>query len=425
MNCMRRLILVVAVLTAALAGPSAAEAKTIGAYHQVRAYVMPRIAQQIGFVPISGIGGRETVVSITDGEYTYKGPWANVTSTMLTLTQALKSLYKYGDAQGTYTDRELTAAERRRFDILATVGYDADVLAVKEGHPACAGVTLAQARAIAAGKVRSWAEVVPGASGSIALRATIGDSYEARFGVARKPAAAKGQRDGGLADAAKDESVVAVTSWSRARSRGGVCVVPVGGVSPSNATVRALTYPTSFPVMFVAPKNRDRGKLPRTELQLYVKFLKSAKAAKLFSGNGLVTRADSGQPSPTGGPTGGPSRDAQGRSVNTVRDDAGVTAALAGDRIAPQSGGYYWAFESGGVLRYIENSGTCSQSEGRWTVVEGYRYSENGGGVIARVSFDIDGTANVVTLDVPNEPAGTAYMQGTPYSRSRDLPGSC
>jgi hypothetical protein len=422
---------VAAALAALAAGASAA---TIGAYHQVRALVPMRIHEQIGFVPITGMDYLGTV-KIRSGGYVYKGPFANVTASRLTTTQALKEVRRYGTSHGVYTDRRLTSAERRSFQLAVDLGRDADVLVVKTGHPACAGLTLAQVRSIAAGKTTRWSQVglSPSGSDQIALRhVVVRGAFEPRFGVPKKPAAAKGASDGGLADAGKSEAVAAVTSWSRARNRGDVCAVPIDGVTPSNVSVHGLAYKGAYPIGFAVPRKRSRDPLPRTELALYLKFLKSERAAKMFRGLGLImAKDDPGSPGsgPQGpGVPGGPSRDARGRAISPVRDDQGVTNALTGERIQLNSPPSYQrlAFEPGSLVRSIDSAdgSTCSTQEGRWTVVEGWRYSENGGGVIARVLFEF-GNPVESTIELPNDSPATAYFDGAVWDRSRDLAATC
>lgn len=400
--------------------------------HQVRATVPSRIDQQIGFIPIGGLSG---VARIRAGGNLYVGLWSNATGGWGTLTLALKAMkrdLKYGGQvnHGAYADRALTGAERRTFEVLADIGRDADVLVVKAGHPACAGLSFAQVRAIAAGRTTSWSQVgmaPSGASDRIALRHTVVRGlFEPRFGQGKKPAAAKGRADGGIADASKDGAVAGVTSWSRARFRSGICTVPIGGVAPTNASVHSLSYPAAYPITFVAPKKRSRDPYQRKLLGLYVKFLKSEKAAKSFRGTGMLMAADTpGGPGDAPGGGGGPSRDTQGRTINSTRDDAAAASALTGERFVLAGGSERWAFEPGSVLNYLVMAEAgCSQTSGRWTVVEGFRYAEYGGGIIARVRIQFD-TDYEIMVELPGDAPGTAYVDGAEYPRSRDLAGTC
>ena len=414
--------------------PARAEAARIGYILQVPSYIPAKIDHNIGFIPLNGLD-RWPAPRIRSGPHLYIGSWQNALFTRGSLSEALRHLRLIRNTtqnEGAFSDRALTRSERRRFELLADIGRDGDVLVVKAGHPACAGLTFAQARAIATGRTTNWSQVVAGAPADrIAVRHQLwAETFvEPRFGGGIKPRAGRASRNP-IADAAADPAVAAVTSWSRARfRRAGVCAVPLNGVAPDDVTVHGLRYPGAYPIGFVVERKRPRNKLARITLREYVRFLESEMAAKMFRGTGMLMVKDTPQAPGSGGGGGEPQtrmRDAQGREVTPVRDDAGVTAALSGERIATQDGAYHWAFEGDSVLRYVEPGPPCSQTESRWTVVEGFRYSEHGGGVIARVRFDFsDGASNEVFLDLPNDPPGTAYMDGTPYTRSRDLAGSC
>ncbi len=169
------------------------------------------------------------------------------------------------------------------------LGRDADVLAVQRGHPACAsGVSLAAARGIAAGTVRTWSAAgvpTPASGDAIALRRAgtgIDRSVEPRFGAGwRLPAGARAASDGGLSEAASGSlAVAAITSWSRARAyQQTTCAVPVGGVAPSDATVRALSHPNAYPVSFVTL--RRLGSV-RPIVAAFVKYLTGPQATTSF-----------------------------------------------------------------------------------------------------------------------------------------------
>src|SRR5215218_864804 len=156
------------VATAVLSAvPATAGARVISQPHFVNALLPMRIAEQIGFVPVVGMQ-RLGAVSVRAGGNTYRGEWINSLATRLSTTQALKEIRRFGNSYATYADRKLTGTERRKFDVLLDLGRDADVLVVQAGHPACAGLTLAQARGIASGRITNWSAV--GGAGAIALR---------------------------------------------------------------------------------------------------------------------------------------------------------------------------------------------------------------------------------------------------------------
>ena len=423
-----------ALVAAAVLSPPTAGAETVSGAHQISSAIPLRVDRHIGFIPVNVMGQLPPFRMYVGGGQYIRGPWVNATIGRKSLSEELGYLRRRNwVGHGSFSDRRLTRSERRLFVELADFGRDADVLVVKRGHPACAGLTVAQARSIATGRTTSWSQVgaaPPGASDRITLRHLgIGEGFiEPRLGNGIKPRAGKPDQDGGIAAASRDAAVAGVTAWSRARNRSDVCPVPLNGVEPTDVSVHGLTYPAAYPIGFVAPKKLLRQRYLGKLLRRFVAFMQSPRVDELFRRTGMLLREDtpsSTPPSGGGGATGGPSRDAQGRSVNPVRDDAGVASALTGERLATEGGGYHWAFEGNSILRYVQPGEPCSQTEGRWTVVEGFRYSEHGGGLIARVLFELDGSASEHFLDVPNDPSGIAYLDGSRYSRSRDLPASC
>jgi hypothetical protein len=184
--------------------------------------------------------------------------------------------------------------------VRADLGRDADVLVVAQGHPACAsGVSRTAARGIAAGTIRTWSAAgvqAPGGGDQIALRRA-GDGVEGfvepRFGVSgRLPQGARAARDGGLSQAAAgDTSVAAVTSWSRARAYGRTtCAVPVGGVSPTDTSVRALAHPDAYPITFVTLRRftRPRDRHTRAITAAFLKYLTGPRATAGLRQRGML-----------------------------------------------------------------------------------------------------------------------------------------
>src|SRR4051812_28390407 len=257
--------------------------------YQVSALVPATLFDQVGFVPLKGMEDTAKPKPIRYRGITYKGFWANATVGRLSTTEALTEVARnirragFANAVGViFTDRRLTSAEKRKFQVLVDLGRDGDVLMVKAGHPACNGLTLAQVRAIASGRTTSWSQVgaaPAGAPDHIALRHTVVDRvFQGRFGVSKKPKSAKGAADGGAAEAARDASVAAIGAWSSARFRSGVCRVPINGVAPSDASVRDFSYKAANPIQIVAPRKRRRDTFSRGVLAQYGTWMKSAVA---------------------------------------------------------------------------------------------------------------------------------------------------
>jgi hypothetical protein len=229
----------------------------------------------------------------------------------------------------------------------------------------------------------------------------------------------------------RNGAVAGITSWSRVRFRRDVCAVPIGGVAPTDVSVHDLTYPGAYPIGFVAPKKVMRDRYKGQLVRLFVKFFESERAAKLLRGTGLLMKKDKPQAptSPGGGPqagSGGPSHDAQGRRISPTRDDAAAVSALTGERLEPSGGGIRWVLDPDNVFRLLDTSNpdSCSSEAGRWSVLEGWRYSEYGGGMIARIQSQFE-TTREITIELPAATPDIAWIDGQQYTRSRSLPGTC
>ena len=448
---MRPLGLFAALVAVILAAPAPADAKTYTRYHQVNASLASTVGDLIGFVPIKNITPLDKVVTFKVGRDRWRGTWNNnLYGGSLSTTFLLKVERREARQQGlvdglVFADRALTAAESKHFVVLADLGRHADVLSVARDHPACRGLTLAQARQIASGAVTRWSQVIslpPGQPDEIALRhRVVNRAAELRFGVLKPPATSKGAADGGVgAASAGDRSIAAISSWARARGSG-ACAVPLDGVAPSNASVHSLTYPGAHPISLVGLRLRQHP-YKRAIRKAYVAFIKSARAGALFKRNGMMLAgepppadAPSGNgpsgstPGSSPAPSGGPTQDAQGRPITSTRDDDGVRAAIGGERLQ-QAGDSFtnrFAFEGDGVLRRLNQApdgSSCTQVTGTWKLEAGWRYHENGGGMIARVQLQFD-TLRTVTIELSNESPTVGYMDGIAYTRSRELPGSC
>ena len=438
MSRIRGANLVTTIAALALLLPAAADARTINDAHQITAWVTARADRHIGFIPVNVMGTlpRFTVCA---GHYCSRGPWVNATISGHQMNESLKYMRKPsldGALHGLFSDRYLTKSERRFFVEMADFGRDADVLVVKQGHPACAGLTLTQVRSIVAGKTTKWSQVAAPASGASdtirLIHTRFSDKFiEPRFGADMGKYAGKPASDGGLQAAASDGSVAAVTSWSRARYRGDVCKVPINGVEPTNASVYDLKFPGAYPIGFVTRKKTLRDRYRGTLLRRYIKFLTSERVKKLMRGTGLLVKGDKLDATPApggGGPvTGGPSQDSQGRPITPTRDDAAVTSTLGGERFEPEGATTRWVFEPDGIFRLLDHPtpDSCAAESGSWSVIEGWRFPENGGGLIARVQIQFDTGPRDVTVEIDNATPDIAYVDGQQYARSRNLSGTC
>jgi hypothetical protein len=293
-------------------------------------------------------------------------------------------------------------------------------------------------RSIVAGKTTRWSQVgarPSGGSDTIRLIHTrFSENFiEDRFGAKMSKYAGKVANDGGMEAATADASVAGVTSWSRARFRGDVCKVPINGVEPTDVSVYNLKVAGAYPIGFVTRKKTLRDRYRGTLLRRYVKFLKSERVKKLMRGTGLLVTGDDpsansnpGGASPTAGSGGGPSQDHEGRPITQTRDDSATTQALTGERFQAPTG-LVWVFDPDGVFHLVDRSipDSCNSEAGRWSVIEGWRYSENGGGLIARIHFEFTSGTRDVTIELANDNPDIAYVDGQEYARSRSLPGDC
>jgi hypothetical protein len=84
-------------------------------------------------------------------------------------------------------------------------------------------------------------------------------------------------------------------------------------------------------------------------------------------------------------------------------------------------------FEPDGLFRLLDRPTpeSCAAENGRWAVIEGWRYSEHGGGLIARVQIQFESGPRDVTVEIDDATPDIAYVDGQQYSRSRALPSSC
>jgi hypothetical protein len=262
-----------------------------------------RVDHLIGFTPttfaIHPRGQRVEPITVRVGGRTHKyvfgnaaagvGPSANI------FMRNMIRARRYPSPQGIFLDRRLKRSERRHVRVRADLGRDADVLAVSSGHPACAsGVSRAAARGIAAGTIRTWSAAgvpIPASGDAIALRRA-GDGVdgfvEPRFRAGYNlPKGARAAVNGGLTEAASgNQAIAAVTSWSRARAfQATTCAVPVGGLAPDDASVRALSHPDVYPITFVTLK-RLRTATPIAAA--FLKYLTGPRATESFRQRGML-----------------------------------------------------------------------------------------------------------------------------------------
>src|SRR5262245_23228668 len=254
---MRRFALVLAFLLVLIAPE--AEARALKVRWEQDALVAYRVWDELGFIPIKpiqpNIFHRRTVKV---GSTTYKVLWTNNTTNRQSTTIALREAVRDADGPpssypAVFTDRDLTRAERKRFDVLLDIGRDADVLVVNRDNPVCtSGLTLAQVRGIAQGRITRWSQVatVPVGQPDVIARHVRGvERYaQPRFGVKPTPGHVAVDLDGGVLAAYRNRAVAAITSWSRVRRyTSSVCAVAIDGVAPTDASVFTRSYGPAYP----------------------------------------------------------------------------------------------------------------------------------------------------------------------------------
>ncbi len=318
-----------AVRRAALAGmclaalvPASAGAATQRTSFQMVQLSPSRVWQETSFLPFALPDPLDRIYTYRLGSQRFVGPWFPASGGGPTATSLLDRVHRGATTrigatgtEGVIVDRPLTARERGRFRTLADLYRDADVLVVAAGHPACGGLTVAQARAIARGAVTRWSQVAPGASAdAIRVRHLVGGTGDAvphlgtrwvgtlnRQRVNYAPGAV-GAADGGVAAAAAgDRSIAAITTWSRIRfASPGVCAVPLNGVAPSDATVAGLSYPEAFPVSYVVTRKLVGGGHTVVMRRAMATHLNSAKVKAMLRRQGLLVVGDPLPPAPAG-----------------------------------------------------------------------------------------------------------------------------
>ena len=298
---MRRVVLALALAVLLLTPATAAAQKVEDTFFNS---VIPlRIDHLIGFATttfaIHPRGERVVPITVRVGGRTYRYIFGNAAAAVgpsaTIYLRTMISARRFPSPQGVFVDRRLTSRERRFLTVRKDLARDADVLAVARDHPACAaGVSRAAARGLAAGKIQTWSGAgvpAPASGDAIALRRAgtgVERSVEPRFrGGSRLPRGAKAAVDGGLGEAASgNTAVAAVTSWSRARRyQQTTCAVPIGGTAPTDDAVRALTYPSAYPITFVTLK---RLRSSRPIVVAFLQYLTGARAAESFRRRGML-----------------------------------------------------------------------------------------------------------------------------------------
>jgi hypothetical protein len=212
----------------------------------VRAAGRTRTVRVVGFT-ISGPEGPTTIVKRLRGKY----PQNNVAM----------------------VERPLTTAEKR-YAGSQLVWIDGDVLIVHPQNALCAaGSSLADIRTMLRGTAKGYAP------------AGLTGDPERLFGVTRYGSGIKTVNEASaISSIAGDPQAFAAVAWSAAREEieaGQVCAVPIGGITPSEATLRDRSYPAAVHATFAYSKTVFKG-WRAYQVRWYKAFLRSAKIKTLL-----------------------------------------------------------------------------------------------------------------------------------------------
>lgn len=249
----RRLLVVGVLVLAAVSALAAGEARARPAAPQVdmvqMALVVPmRLWDDIGWLHRAlevAPDGRPRLDAIRVGGKRVPVMWANASASIGTTDEMLRYAARpyggpYGGIKALVVDRRLTPAERRLFTV-EPLFTEADVLVAAPGSELCTrGLTRSRVQALLTGTARGVRLAAPAAQGGGA---------RPMFDVTPKGVTLLPEQT--LAVTVPAGVAAAAVGFQRARpaiESGRLCAVPVDGVAPTVASVRAGRYPVSRPV---------------------------------------------------------------------------------------------------------------------------------------------------------------------------------
>jgi hypothetical protein len=204
-------------------------------------------------------------------------------STMSATTVSAALRYAATTGSDAFVDRPLTRSQRKRWHSrLAWI--DGDVLAVNPANPLCTrGTTMAGARSLLT-RAAAGAYFAPaGLTGDPELLFGLqpGRSGASPYG----PAVETVDEERAVAAVASDPGAVAFVAWSATRAAldaHTVCAVPLGGIAPSEATLRDGSYPATVRATYVWRRGHHAVTLPGWARTWYLRYLRSAKVEHLL-----------------------------------------------------------------------------------------------------------------------------------------------
>jgi hypothetical protein len=246
---MRRLALAAAL--AALCAPATAAARpSVEHAFQVNVTTSPRMWEDVSALQFSH------PLSLTvrvHGTRHRKVPFSAYTISRESIGAALReSAGRYNEGNA-FIERPLKQRERRKFRS-QLVWIDGDVLAVHPTDPLCAsGMSLSAVRKLLTSPTGDKRIYVP---------AGLTGDPEHLFGIKWTATGPNGYGRGvqavvessAVRAVGSSPGMIAAVAWSAARdalAAGAVCAVPIGGVAPTEATLRSRKYPAAVHATFV------------------------------------------------------------------------------------------------------------------------------------------------------------------------------
>jgi len=237
-----------------------ADAKTVADFWQISLQMPPQLwddAAALANIPGDGVD------AFTVGSTKYRIRWTNASIRQLPKYMLRQQGGRTGVTTAGLYDRPLTTKQMKKYKLKQRLLWlDADVLLADAGSPACQGLTAAQLDGVLAGSITDWQQVFGGQAQPVSLR--VPTDYEGKprrmFGRAAYAPSAQRTTDGGTISVTGGAVAIQKLSYaSRYLATGGVCAVPVDGVTPSEQTTRDRTYRHSYGVYYVSRKKPTKG----------------------------------------------------------------------------------------------------------------------------------------------------------------------
>lgn len=254
--------LALATVAAMAALGATAQATFVGTWG-ISLWVPPQLWDDAGSLPMAATPFREKFRQ--DGKR-YAIVWAPLTVRAPGTAQILKQLAaKHPLPSATVLDKPLAVSFLRKHGLQQRkIWSDADVLVADDGSPACRGMGESDLQKLLGGEITDWRTLYPDwpADRPTAVDLWYPADYKndprILFGHETYPKRARKTTDAGTL--MTSSNAVGVNKLSYATQyveQGRRCLVPIGGVAPSEATVRDHSYAFAYDVWWVDFKRVD------------------------------------------------------------------------------------------------------------------------------------------------------------------------